>query len=89
MTKLMTLKYNDKEFDIDILEITNAIDSVFHEKLTKQTGITVEHQVIELFVGYIFNEHNKLETSKNLEFKKLMDKSFEKNSKLMHRLSKM
>ena len=76
-----------EKVEVNILDISTAIDDVFHEKLTKKTNVTVNHHIIELFVAYIINTHNKLEIEKEVKWDKAIKESLARNGELMKMLS--
>ena len=47
--------------EIDIDEIVEEIDDIFHKRITKVIGSTVDHAKIYHFVKKIVDEHNKHE----------------------------
>ena len=66
----MKVIVGNKEYDINVDEITEQIDNIFHKKLTATTGVTVPHHYIEIFIHNIINENNQLEIKRNQKFQK-------------------
>lgn len=58
----------EREIEIDVFEIADKIDNVFHVELTSKAGITVDHHEIAKFVISILDKNNAEEK----EFTKLV-----------------
>lgn len=61
--KMITLSGQDVEVNID--EIVREIDHIMHEKITKISGITIDHEKIRNFVRSVIDENNAYESGIN------------------------
>ena len=57
----MEILHNEKYTEINIGEMGLEIDDIFHECITKKTGITINHEDIYHFIGEIILENNRKE----------------------------
>lgn len=58
---MITALVGDKEVEVDVWEMADKIDDVFHNELTSKTGITVDHHDIARFIVSIVNKNNEKE----------------------------
>jgi len=75
---MKVINHNFENVEIDIDEIVNNIDMVFHEKLTKKTCMTMDHYKIYRFVINEIKYHNTRQT----KIKTKIDKSIKKVKKI-------
>ena len=57
----MEIRHSEKYTEINIGEMGLKIDDIFHEHITKKTGITINHEDIYHFIGEIILENNQKE----------------------------
>ena len=76
----MEIRHDGKYTEINIGEMGLEIDDIFHEYITKETGITMSHDKIYYFIGKFIQEHNKEELRKEAECNKIFN-DFKKWSK--------
>lgn len=67
----MEIRHDEKYTEINIGEMGLKIDDIFHEYITKKTGITINHEDIYHFIDEFIQEHNKEEFRKERMFEEL------------------
>jgi len=67
---MQAINHNFENIEIDIDEIVSNIDTVFHEKLTKKTCMTVDHYKIYKFVIDEIKCHNTRQTKIKIKIDK-------------------
>lgn len=69
----------NKEKTVEVFEMADRIDDVFHDMITQHTGCTVSHADIYAFIYQVVNDNNETE----LKMRRALKKAEEEFEKIM------